>query len=555
MILSELTHKLASILRDEFPQQLQSVPQLTQSHHGTLTPVGLPPICATKTTTSRYTKTTKSTAEGGDNSSILNSVNEISMLIRTIKLALEHEKELMLVCSNIEEYYQKFTSFIDFSCMRTIEMGDIDISSAKILGFGCNGTTSSVMLKPTNDWHIPRKIIEQGVTLRKMCLVSSETGKPVDSTPHNHRECVSIYDRTTFITQELGSVTLEKHMQQAELPTPSFSQQQNRSAAATKTDTTTSSVLPLGMDKTLESTFQLLSTVDHLNNTCGLFHMDIKSDNILFLERAGFTGQFTVLCDFGTSVSINPSSSVSDGGSSTGGVTPGMLELGQNEVPEGNILNRAPETLRPVSLKPRSSSTYNVSKTDLWAVGCVVWQMCTGTTPFTSEEAITSKPLTIPAGLLSECPCLFHLLKRVFDRNPATRPSAGLASIFVGSHLFLPYLNDIVTRIKSPAPAPAPTPAPAPAPAPASPRTPTSTSAAASNASSPPSSVARESGIEQSLCALKSQTCAAIDALMEQQKHLEWKERTIPVRLFLQLVFLHHATPALILLALNTFSP
>ncbi|KAH3758736.1 DNA repair exonuclease SbcCD D subunit [Pelomyxa schiedti] len=56
--------------------------------------------------------------------------------------------------------------------------------------------------------------------------------------------------------------------------------------------------------------------------------------------------------------------------------------------------HRSPETsFTATKVKP----AYNVSKTDLWAVGCFVWQMCFGTTPFTSEAAIASKPLRIPA--------------------------------------------------------------------------------------------------------------------------------------------------------------
>ncbi|KAH3745730.1 Protein NLRC3 [Pelomyxa schiedti] len=573
-----ITQEFASILRREFPQHFQAEPPLTQS-------------CIFFTLTSpaqlnhKKKKKTAGVTMEGSNDIISQVRSEMLPLITTLKLELQQEKEIQM-------YLDQFTSYIDFSFMRAIEMSDVDLLSAKILGVGCNGTTSNVKLKPTNDWHIPRRMIEQGVALKmmynlviqpdigvgttehqrnrfdreylsliqnqhwgvaniisffrsytqealmptRMCLVSSDTGMPLDTSPHNHQECVSIYNRTTFIMQELGSTTLQKHIR-----------------AAMPTKEPTAVLLPLGKDKTLESTFQLLSTVDHLNNKRGLFHLDIKSDNILLLERAGFTGQFTVLCDFGTSVSINPS------GNRSTGVTPGMLELGQNEAPEGNLLNRAPEALRPVALKPRSS-TYNVSQTDLWAVACVVWQMSFGTGPFASEEDITSRPVVVPAALARECRCLHQLLKRLLGRNPATRPSAGLASAFVGAHLFLPDLADLAL----PRPAPTPTSSPAASSAASSPSpsrsTSTSASASASASGTPASSSSSaasmwmESRIEKSLRALKARTCEGIRTMMGQQNDVDESERSISVRLFLQLVFIKQSTPALILQALTAFS-
>ncbi|KAH3759017.1 hypothetical protein Pelo_9142, partial [Pelomyxa schiedti] len=66
---SDLTHKLAPMLRDEVPKVRDEVP-------------------------------------------------------KELEILMQQEKEFQL-------YYQKFTSLIDFSCMRDIEMGDLDIPSAK----------------------------------------------------------------------------------------------------------------------------------------------------------------------------------------------------------------------------------------------------------------------------------------------------------------------------------------------------------------------------------------------------------------------------------------
>ncbi|KAH3756170.1 Protein NLRC3 [Pelomyxa schiedti] len=519
-LLLKLT-EVASLLRKEFPQSVFSGATTGNDNQGT----------------------PQASVEGVD--TVLQTVDVISTLVLSLKLAFDQEKELQM-------YSEQFTSSIDFSCMRAIGMGDINFSSAKIIGVGSNSTTSSVKLMPRNDWHIPRKIFEKGVALkmmfnwatwpggdteyqrntfdqeilslfqnphwgvsniisffcsrtqeellpkdRKMCLVSIETGTPLTTIPHNHRECVPIFDRTTFITQELGSTTLEKHIQAPQQP------------PASSTETTSTTVLPLGSDKTLEISFQLLSTIDYLNNKRGLFHLDIKSDNILMLERSGFTGQFTVLSGFDTSVSIKPSEA--------GGANPGMLELvGLDSVLGGNLHNRAPESLEPVAVTPRTK-TYNVSKTDLWAIGCVVWQMCFGIAPPNGEDSV---------GLLHKCPCLYYLLKRLRDSNPERRPAAGLASIFVGAHLFLPPHVNLSYTCHS--------------------------EAAMVVSSSPTPSCAE---LEWGLRALKAQTCTDIRTMMEQQRDMPVDEKSVSVRLFLQMAFLKQATPQLILQSLVAFHP
>ncbi|KAH3762193.1 transport protein Sec24 [Pelomyxa schiedti] len=498
---SEIISVVSSMLHQEFPQQLQTVSPFPHTTNNSLRKTSDPISTTTEmcedTQNSSCVRprnrlgTRNAIAEGHDCSSLCR-LDHISTLIKTVKSAFLQETQVQRDDIKLLLFWERFSSCVDFSCTRAIEIGDLDIMSAQIIGVGCNGTTSKVMLKPTSDWHIPRKIMEQGVALkmmfnlvvqpggigttehqrnrfdreyisliqnthwgvanilsffrsytqevliprdRKMYLVSSETGNPLNRGADD-QDRVSIYDRTTFITQELGSTTLEKHVQTTVVTVRPQQQPRHHTTSraanhASPSRAAPTVVLPLGRDQTLESTFQLLATVDHLNNKRGLFHLDIKSDNILLLERSGFTGQFTVLCDFGTSVNINPSGS--------GGIAPGMLQLGPNEAPGGNLINRAPESLRPVALTPRSS-TYDVSKTDLWAIGCVVWQMCFGTSAFTSEAAITSKPISIPPELGRDCPCLHQLLARVFDRNPATRPSARLAAAFVGTHLFLPGL-------------------------------------------------------------------------------------------------------------------
>ncbi|KAH3766214.1 hypothetical protein Pelo_1888 [Pelomyxa schiedti] len=389
----------------------------------------------------------------------------------------EHAEQLEQVqqTQKLASYLDVYVKAIDFSCMRSLELSDLNVFSAKVLGEGCNGSTSKVTLKKTNDFRVPLQVIECGVALKMLynlqivpggggktdhqrdwfgreysslvqnphwgvanilsffrsftqanlippetpkCIVHSETGQPLNNSPHNHCNCISVYDRTTFISEELGSETIDSVLSSKSLaakpPVPHLQQQPQ----------------PLwfvGKDLTISSAFQLLTTVDFLNNERGVFHLDIKTDNILLLARKPLfsPGQFTVLCDFGASMSVDPT-----------GDTPGKLVLGPREGLDGNLMNRAPETLRPFSITP-NESWWDVSKTDVWAVGCVLWNMCFGIPLFKSQEETTSKAVTVPPSLSSDCPFFSKLLTHLLDRDTARRPPAWLASAFVGAHMFL----------------------------------------------------------------------------------------------------------------------
>ncbi|KAH3732893.1 hypothetical protein Pelo_16273 [Pelomyxa schiedti] len=249
-------------------------------------------------------------------------------------------------------------------------------------------------------------LLSVDTTRQSHSLVPDCTEKPVDPQHERSASCTPLPEETVYIVQELGIsnlVALEK--------------------------------VKLHPSRLLEVAFQLLSTVDFLNKR-GVFHMDIKMSSILTMQRNGFDGQFVVLSGFEDAVFVDPSQP-------TG---PGMAECNFPEGLAGNIINRAPEALTPqiVMSDNNSGATsvqrdfYNIAKTDVWAIGCVLWRLLcgAGVNLFQTKEEIRTKPIDLGYQLKS-CPCMHTLIERILDREFATRPSAHAAA-FVGAEIFLP---------------------------------------------------------------------------------------------------------------------
>lgn len=98
----------------------------------------------------------------------------------------------------------------------------------------------------------------------------------------------------------------------------------------------------------------------------GVVHRDLKSNNIVLVE--GTPGSRAVITDFGLSYSLGDDSSVATRLTSTGNVlgTPGYL---------------APEQLEDGPITPR---------TDLYALGIVIFEMLTGELPFRSDKPLAT---------------------------------------------------------------------------------------------------------------------------------------------------------------------
>ena len=145
-----------------------------------------------------------------------------------------------------------------------------------------------------------------------------------------------IADRTTFFTMELGKSSLESYLK-------------SRS---------------LDLREGLLIILQMLISVEHLHSM-GFAHLDIKCDNVLLVERERIRGNMFVLADLGTAAQAKLTAACA-----------------------GNPANRSPEFSRGT---PTFNKPVDVSKNDLWAIGCIMYQMFTGEHPFVDKYGNTQE--------------------------------------------------------------------------------------------------------------------------------------------------------------------
>ncbi|MDQ1103312.1 protein kinase domain-containing protein [Nocardioides zeae] len=171
----------------------------------------------------------------------------------------------------------------------------------------------------------------------------------------------------------------------------------------------------------------------------GVLHRDIKASNVL-LRRLGEGGVRAYLCDFGIAQTEDA------GHTRTGGVV-------------GTWAYLAPERHRGVPASVRS---------DLYALGCLLWVMLTGRTPYeaASEMEVALAHMNAPVPQLPEHGPqergINDLLRQLMAKDPGQRPASARA--------LLPMLDRVSRGTGGPGPAPgrravaeAPPSAPAPA--------------------------------------------------------------------------------------------
>ncbi|XP_065219341.1 serine/threonine-protein kinase Pink1, mitochondrial [Planococcus citri] len=176
---------------------------------------------------------------------------------------------------------------------------------------------------------------------------------------------------------------------------------------------------------------QLLEAVTHMNR-CEIAHRDLKSDNILLDTSEGENNCPTlVVTDFGCCLSDRYY------GLKMPYRTPDM-DRG------GNAALMAPEV---ATAQAGMFSTIDYSKSDIWTVGTLAYEIFTGMNPFykqiTKEQGTVLRNTTYTDDMLPELPAevpslISRLVRNMLAKNPAKRLDAETAATICQLYLWAP---------------------------------------------------------------------------------------------------------------------
>ncbi|CAH0381159.1 unnamed protein product [Bemisia tabaci] len=174
---------------------------------------------------------------------------------------------------------------------------------------------------------------------------------------------------------------------------------------------------------------QILEGVSHMNRH-NVAHRDLKSDNIL-LETVGDYAECpgVVITDFGCCLSDN-----------VNGLS--LPYKSPDTDRGGNAALMAPEV---ATAQPGLFSNINYSKSDVWAVGAIAYELFNGVNPFyqTNKETPALRNTTyteedLPALNENVPVTIAKLIAALLIRNPNKRPSAELAATVCQLYLWAP---------------------------------------------------------------------------------------------------------------------
>ncbi len=167
----------------------------------------------------------------------------------------------------------------------------------------------------------------------------------------------------------------------------------------------------------------------------GIIHRDLKPDNVFLVPDPDMpSGERPKVLDFGIA-------KLADDGAKVNQTRTGTLM--------GTPAYMAPEQARAAGeIDPRA---------DLYALGCIMYEMLTGTTPFVAEGAgelialqLFGQPERLRARVPSVSPEIDSLVMRLLEKEPAARPQSA-AEVMELLTRAIPSLTGVVASVNAPA--------------------------------------------------------------------------------------------------------
>jgi tRNA A-37 threonylcarbamoyl transferase component Bud32 len=152
--------------------------------------------------------------------------------------------------------------------------------------------------------------------------------------------------------------------------------------------------------------YQLASAIDHAHGQ-GVVHRDLKPSNLILVDEPGKPDVIKVL-DFGLAKVLNPAG-------------------GGDQVTLLGELVGTPEYMAP----ERLGSGPDEPRSDLYAIGCITYELLSGRPPFTGSRAMVmaahmQTPPTPPGRVVPGLPpALDDLVMQLLAKVPAARPQTG----------------------------------------------------------------------------------------------------------------------------------
>ena len=359
----------------------------------------------------------------------IDEITERLESLKKLKELRETYKELIFKNDTIpfalQQIFSKLTS-IESGSLAIIEYPDVDFKNAeRISSKGCNGVAGKVKIHSgklanrtltsyTSNEEIAIKMMynynaNQGnekETLFQKIQFDKEYCFPLAHPHWSHvkvfnsfrgRICAALLpdpsmdclvDRTTYFTMELCKSNLQNYIDDHK---GSISNSEG--------------ILII---------FQILIGIKHLYSK-NVVHLDLKPDNILITNRKNINGFQVVIGDFGT---LNP--------------------FLYTEQVASNIAYRAPELFDFDLIR---KDPVDIRNNDVWAAGCILFELLTGEHPFSDQEHPNDTEANICHGVLPLNKPQFvestkQLLKLLWNRNSKERIQPKIAVGVCGVLLF-----------------------------------------------------------------------------------------------------------------------